>query len=56
MLVVLAILILVFTDYFTFWIIGSRIKSNRLEDKLYFNVTPTLILNACGNVSGILLF
>lgn len=52
MSVVLTILILVFTDCIAFWIIGSQIKSNRLEDKLQFSVTPTLILNKCGNVSA----
>lgn len=38
---VLTILILVFADCITFWIISSQIKSNRLEDKLHFSVTPT---------------
>lgn len=45
MSVVLTVLILVFTDYIAFWIIGSQIKSSRLEDKLHFSVTPTFILN-----------
>lgn len=52
MSVVLTILILVFADCIIFWIIGSQIKSNRLEDKLHLSVTPTLILNECGNVSA----
>lgn len=50
MSVVLTVLILVFTDYIAFWIIGSQIKSSRLEDKLHFSVTPTFILNECGNI------
>lgn len=52
MSVVLTILILVFADCIIFWIIGSQIKSNRLEDKLHLSVTPTLILNECGNASA----
>lgn len=48
MSVVLTILILVFTDCITFWIIGSPSKSNRLKDKSHL----LLILNECGNISA----
>ena len=49
---VLTILILLFTDCITLWIIGSQIKSNWLEDKLPFSATPTVILKERGNISA----
>ena len=49
---VLTILILVFADCITFWIISSQIKSNRLEDN-YTSVSHLLLLlKECGNISA----